>query len=796
MLPEQKLDALVTRHKAIESELSTQLAPETYVKLSREFAELDPVVDAVKAYRDVVAEIDGLDALLDDPKTDAEMRAMAEAEKPALEQKRAALEQQIKLALLPKDAMDERNVIIEIRAGTGGDEASLFAGDLFRMYERFAAKQGWKVEVVSASEGSMGGYKEIIAEISGRGAFAKLKFESGVHRVQRVPDTEASGRIHTSAATVAVLPEVEDVDIVINDADLKIDTLRAGGAGGQHVNKTESAIRVFHIPDRHRGEDAGGPLAAPQPRQGDGGAARPPLRPRAPEARRRARGRAARPGRLRRPLRAHPHLQFPAGPRQRPPHQPHALQAAADHRGRGARRDHRRAGDGASGGAAGGGVGVMAAVAADTAFSIAAARRQLAREFRDAGLDTPDLDARILVGHALALDHAALAAQAERRLTDGETDAIAALAQRRLDGEPVARIVGTKEFWGLPLALNADTLVPRPETETVVEAALAALSGARGRALRIADLDTGSGALLLALLSELPAARGVGTDISVAALSCARANAAALGLAGRASFVACDHGAALGGAALGGGFDLIVANPPYVASGDIAALAPEVRDFDPRAALDGGADGLAGLSRDRRRCAPAAGARRPAGARAWRRTARRRDVVNGCGRAHAGRMSQRLVWCATRPRHHGFGIVICAPKSRESAYRLHNSATQKSTWIVGQERLGFAQELTPRRQQEPAATLGEPQARRRESSSGRTSGSRFAFLGSRCFIGCAPPAMSRRGVAHDERWATPQRRLRARGCCFVTRNPKLRHAVPQFGSAFDPAGRGPCAASM
>ena len=248
MLPEHKLNALLTRHKAIEDELSTQLPTEAFVRLSREFSELNPVVDAVKAYREVVAEIDGIQAMIDDAKTDAEMREMAAAEKPALEQKRAALEQQIKVALLPKDAMDDRNVILEIRAGTGGDEASLFAGDLFRMYERFAAKQGWKVEVVSASEGAMGGYKEIVAEIKGRGAFAKLKFESGVHRVQRVPDTEASGRIHTSAATVAVLPEAEEVDIAINDADLRIDTLRASGAGGQHVNKTESAIRVFHIP--------------------------------------------------------------------------------------------------------------------------------------------------------------------------------------------------------------------------------------------------------------------------------------------------------------------------------------------------------------------------------------------------------------------------------------------------------------------------------------------------------------------------------------------------------------------
>jgi peptide chain release factor 1 len=248
MLPEQKLDALVARHKAIEHELASPIAPETYIKLSREFAELAPIVETVENYRGIVAEIAGLDALIADAATDAEMRAMAASEKPQLEEKRAALEREIKLALVPKDAMDERNVILEIRAGTGGDEAALFAGDLFRMYERYAANQGWKVEVISASEGTMGGFKEVVAEIRGRGAFAKLKFESGVHRVQRVPDTETAGRIHTSTATVAVLPEAADVDINIDDDDLKIDTLRSGGAGGQHVNKTESAVRVTHIP--------------------------------------------------------------------------------------------------------------------------------------------------------------------------------------------------------------------------------------------------------------------------------------------------------------------------------------------------------------------------------------------------------------------------------------------------------------------------------------------------------------------------------------------------------------------
>ena len=247
-LPQQKMDALLARHSLVESELASGLSPEAYVKLSREFAELSPVVEAIKAYRNAEKEIADLVALVDDSATDADMRKLADAERHALQERKEKLAQQIRVALLPKDAMDDHNAILEIRAGTGGDEAALFAGDLFRMYERYAARQGWKTEVLSLSEGAKGGFKEIVAEVSGRGVFAKLKFESGVHRVQRVPDTEASGRIHTSAATVAVLPEVEDVDIHINEADLKIDTMRAQGAGGQHVNKTESAIRITHMP--------------------------------------------------------------------------------------------------------------------------------------------------------------------------------------------------------------------------------------------------------------------------------------------------------------------------------------------------------------------------------------------------------------------------------------------------------------------------------------------------------------------------------------------------------------------
>jgi release factor glutamine methyltransferase len=221
-------------------------------------------------------------------------------------------------------------------------------------------------------------------------------------------------------------------------------------------------------------------------------------------------------------------------------------------------------------------------------YTVDGMRPALARLFRDAGLESPSADARILVGHALGLDHTALASAGDRRISVKESDTIAALARRRLAREPVARIVGSKEFWSLPLSINSSTLVPRPETETVVEVALAAVdaNGPRTQALRIADLGTGSGALLLALLSELPNAHGVGTDISIEALMVARANARQLGIT-RATFVACDVASALCSP-----FDLIVSNPPYIASGEFAALAPEVRAFDPRSALDGGPDGL------------------------------------------------------------------------------------------------------------------------------------------------------------------------------------------------------------
>ncbi|QKC81655.1 peptide chain release factor 1 [Mesorhizobium sp. NZP2077] len=247
-LPRDRMDQVVKRFEMLEAQMSAGPAPDAYVKMASEYAELQDMVAKVRELRSAEHEQADLEAMLADKRTDAEMRALAEADLPGVEERIEALQKDIQVLLLPRDAADDKNAILEIRAGTGGDEAALFAGDLFRMYERYAAGRGWRFETVSASDGDAGGFKEIIATISGRGVFAHLKFESGVHRVQRVPATEASGRIHTSAATVAVLPEAEEVDIEIRAEDIRIDTMRASGSGGQHVNTTDSAVRITHLP--------------------------------------------------------------------------------------------------------------------------------------------------------------------------------------------------------------------------------------------------------------------------------------------------------------------------------------------------------------------------------------------------------------------------------------------------------------------------------------------------------------------------------------------------------------------
>ena len=241
----QKLDQIVARQAELQAALSSgALDSQKFVAVSKEYSELGPLVEAVNAFRKAEQELKETEALAADP----DMKAMAEEEAAAIKKRLPELEQVVKRMLLPKDAADEKNAILEIRAGTGGDEAALFAADLFRMYQRYAAEHRWKFEIMELSDTGIGGYKEAIATVTGRNVFARLKFESGVHRVQRVPATEAQGRIHTSAATVAVLPEAEDVDIKIDEKDLRIDVFRASGPGGQSVNTTDSAVRITHLP--------------------------------------------------------------------------------------------------------------------------------------------------------------------------------------------------------------------------------------------------------------------------------------------------------------------------------------------------------------------------------------------------------------------------------------------------------------------------------------------------------------------------------------------------------------------
>jgi peptide chain release factor 1 len=245
-LPLDKLDALEKRFASIEAALSSGPTSEEYVRLSKEYAELEPVVRPILAYQKARQELADAEALLDSG--DRELVQMAEAEIGDLKPRLEAMESEIRILLLPRDAADDKSVILEVRAGTGGDEAALFAGDLLRMYQRYADLRGWRFQLLEDSPGEAGGYKEVVAQISGKGVYARLKFESGVHRVQRVPETEAQGRIHTSAATVAVLPEVEEIDVDIRPEDIRIDTMRSSGAGGQHVNTTDSAVRITHLP--------------------------------------------------------------------------------------------------------------------------------------------------------------------------------------------------------------------------------------------------------------------------------------------------------------------------------------------------------------------------------------------------------------------------------------------------------------------------------------------------------------------------------------------------------------------
>ena len=332
-----KLDRVMDRAEELRSQLTAGLSGDAFARASRELSELEPVVARIGDLREAERATREAEALLADP----EMRELAETELGELRAALPALQREIQLALLPRDEADARSAILELRPAAGGDEAGLFAAELFGMYQRYAASRGWRFEVLEFGDTELGGLKEGVAEITGRNVFARLKYESGVHRVQRVPATESQGRIHTSTVTVAVLPEAEEVDVQVNEADLRIDTYRASGAGGQHINKTDSAVRITHLP-------TGVVVAMQEERSQHKNRAKAMkiLRAKLYEQQRSSldaapRCRPACAGRYRRPVRAHPHLQLPAGPRVGPPHQSHPAQDRPHHAG-GTGRDHRR----------------------------------------------------------------------------------------------------------------------------------------------------------------------------------------------------------------------------------------------------------------------------------------------------------------------------------------------------------------------------------------------------------------------------------------------------------------------
>src|SRR3990172_2547021 len=540
-------------------------------KLGRELAELRPLAEAYVRHRRIGQELEENRTLAQSEK-DPEMRALAKEEIVRLTAEKERLEAEMRLLLLPKDPNDEKNILIEIRAGAGGEEAALFASELFRSYHMYAAMKGWKVEMLAHSETGLGGTKEVIAMIEGKGAYSRLKYESGVHRVQRVPATEAGGRIHTSTVTVAVIPEAEEVDVQIGPDDLRIDVFRSSGPGGPHHPHPHGAGRI--VPGRE--------VPAEEQIQGVEDPPFEAVRPRDGEAARREGGHAPLAGRDGGPQRTYPHVQLHAEPGDRPPHRPDRPSARpgaerGNRRVRG-RTDRARPGRSAQ-------ARRLKRLPSMRLFELLALCR---REMEGLGLRASP-EAEILVSHLSGIPRSRLPLEGNREVGD-LSGALRSLLRRRGSGEPIQYLLGSWEFYGREFRLTRETLIPRPETEGLVEGVVDAWRRESRGAGKILDVGTGCGAIAVTLAAELPPADLLAVDVSAGALAVARENARALGVADRVRFFRADGYSAL---KRGYRFDVVVSNPPYVSEKEWDSLPREVREFEPARALVSGPDGLA-----------------------------------------------------------------------------------------------------------------------------------------------------------------------------------------------------------